>query len=116
MRKLGTIFKFTAPDHWSELRDGNRYILHGPNSEELIVSAKNPGLKIVQPFQMDARVDKIECWSLLAEAREGDALFYQGVFCDRRGVLLVSLEAPNTVESVKMFEQFLKSVEVASES
>jgi len=36
---IGTVFIFAAPDGWSEIRDGNRYIFHGPNGGELIVSA-----------------------------------------------------------------------------
>ena len=39
MTKIGTVFKLTAPDGWTEFRDGERYVFHGSNHEELIVSA-----------------------------------------------------------------------------
>jgi len=147
MTKLGTVFRFAAPDHWSQLQDGNRYIFHGPNGEELIVSAsliqgggstgdlaaaqkklfqtahlsvnnaaKHPDLKIIQPFQRDSRVSQMECWSLLGQTCDGGTLFYQAVFRDPRGVLLASLEAPNTAASTKAFEEFIISVGVISET
>ena len=39
-------------------------------------------------------------------------LFYQMVCRDSRGVLLLTLEAPNTSHSQKLFEQFVNTVEV----
>jgi hypothetical protein len=147
MTKIGTIFKFAAPDGWTEFRDGNRYVFHGPKHEELIVSASlvqgigptnnlaavqrqlfenaelsvnkaatHPDLKITQPFQKEAQTLNVECWNLLANTREGDTLFYQAVFRDARGILIATLEAPNTTHSINAFERFVKSVDVISES
>jgi hypothetical protein len=147
MMKIGTVFKFIAPNGWSQFQEGNRYVLHGPNREELIVSASliqgigttgdlaavqqrlfqnaeqsarnaaaHPALKVTQPFQQNASVLKIECWTLLAQTQEGETLFYQAVYRDPRGVLLATLEAPNTATTTNVFEQFVKSVEVVSES
>lgn len=39
MTKIGNVFYFCPPDGWSESRDGSRYLFHGPDGEELIVSA-----------------------------------------------------------------------------
>jgi hypothetical protein len=39
MTKIGTVFTFAAPSGWSEFREGSRYVFHGPNREELIMSA-----------------------------------------------------------------------------
>src|SRR2546423_7069938 len=118
MTKIGTVFQFAAPKGWSELRDGSRHVFHGPDGEELIVSAffiqgigttrdlaavqqrlfqtaeqsvknavANPALKVTQPFQQNASISKIECWTLLAQSQEGGTLFFQAVFRDPRGVL-----------------------------
>lgn len=144
MTETGTVFKFAAPNGWGQFQEGSRHIFHGPNREELIVSASliqgigttgdlaavrerlflnaeqsvknaaaHPALKVTQPFQQDTSVQKVECWTLLAHTQEGDALFYQAVFRDPRGVLLATLEAPNTQDSAKAFEQIICSVEVA---
>ena len=146
MTKIGTVFQFAAPGDWTELRDGSRCVFHGPNREELIVSASliegigtmrdmaavqqrlfqsaeqsvknaaaHQALKVTQPFQQTT-VSKVECWTLLAQTHEGDTLFYQAVFRDPRGVLLATLETPNTTNAVNAFEQFIKSVAVISES
>lgn len=147
MMKIGTIFKFATPEGWSQFQEGNRHIFHGPNREELIVSASlvqgigktgdlaaaqqrlfknaehaaksaaaHPALKVTQPFQEDRQASKVECWSLHAQTHDGGTLFYQAVFHDLRGVLLATFEAPNTARSIDTFEQFIKSVEVTSES
>lgn len=147
MTKIGTVFKFAAPDGWTEFRDGSRYVLHGPNHEELIVSASlvqgigstnnlaavqqqlfenaelsvkkaaiHPDLKITQAFQKEAQALNVECWNLLAHTCEGDTLFYQAVFRDARGILIATLEAPNTAHSISAFERFVKSVNVISEN
>jgi len=52
----------------------------------------------------------------MAQTHKGEVLFHQAIFSDARGVLLVTLEAPNTAQSLRIFEQFIKSVEVISES
>jgi hypothetical protein len=39
MTIIGTVFKFAAPSGWSQFQDGNRYVSHGPNREELVLSA-----------------------------------------------------------------------------
>jgi hypothetical protein len=147
MTKIGTVFQFAAPNGWTEIRDGSRYVFHGPNREELIVSASliqgigtrsdlaavqqrlfqnaeqsvknaaaHPALKVTQPFQQNSNVSKVECWTLLAQTQEGGTLFYQTVFRDPRGVLLATLEAPDTASAADAFVQFVKSVEVVSES
>jgi hypothetical protein len=146
MTKIGTVFKFTAPDGWTDFQDGNRYVFHGSNGEELIVSASlvqgvgstdslaaiqqqlfknaelsvnkaatHPDLKITQPLQKKAQSLNVECWNLLAETREGNTLFYQAIFRDARGILIATLEAPNTMASISAFEQFVKSVDLISE-
>ncbi len=147
MTRIGTVFQFAAPSGWAELRDGSRHVFHGPNREELIVSASliqgigttrdlaavqqhlfqnaeqsvknavtHPALKVTQPFQQNTSISKVECWTLLAQTQEGGTLFYQAVFRDPRGVLLATLETPNTASATNAFEQFVKSVEVVSES
>lgn len=146
MTKIGTIFRFAAPIGWAENQDKNSFVFHGPNREELIVSAsfiqgigtmtdlaavqrrlfqnaeqsmknaaEHPSLKVLQPFQQDSSLSKVECWTLLARTQEADTIFYQAVFRDPRGVLLATLEAPNTASSTSAFEQFVKAVEVISE-
>ena len=37
-RKLGERFEYSAPANWTETRDGDRWVYHGPDTEELIVS------------------------------------------------------------------------------
>src|SRR5579871_5574434 len=39
MNKIGTVFQFAAPDGWNELQESSRYVFHGPNREEMILSA-----------------------------------------------------------------------------
>jgi hypothetical protein len=147
MIKIGTVFKFAAPDGWQQFQENSRYIFHGPNREELIVSASliqgigtsgdregvqqklfqnaeqsvknaaaHPALKVMRPFQREARASNVECWSLHAQTHEGDTLFYQSVCRGPRGVLLATLEAPNTSHSQNIFDQFINSVAVISES
>lgn len=146
MTIIGTVFKFVAPNGWRQCQQASRHIFHGPNREELIVSASliqgigttgdlatlnqrlyqnaeqsvknaaaHPALKVTQPFQQNASGSKLECWTLWAQTQEGDTLFHQAVFRDPRGVLLVTLEAPNTANAVNEFEKFLKSVEIVSD-
>ena len=79
-------------------------------------AAAHPALKVTQPFQKEAGASKVECWTLRAQTHEGDALFYQAVCLYSRGVLLVTLEAPNTTPAQNVFQEFMKSVEVVSES
>jgi hypothetical protein len=87
------------------------------NAEKSMKSAAaHPALTVTQPFQQDACVSTLECWTLRAQTHEGDTLFYQVVFRDPRGVLLATLEAPNTTSAANGFEQFIKSVGVISES
>lgn len=38
MIKKGFTFEFEIPNCWSETNDNDRYIYHGPNGEELIIS------------------------------------------------------------------------------
>lgn len=56
----------------------------------------------------------VECWSLLAQTQQGGSLFYQTVFRDPLGVLLATLEAPETASAVNAFEQFVKSVRIVT--
>lgn len=147
MKKIGTVFKFEAPNGWSQFQEGSRQVFRGPNCEELIVSASliqgigttgdlavvqrrlfqnaeqsvknaaaHPALKVTQPFQRDASILKLECWTLLAQTHEGDTLFHQAVFHDPRGVLLATLEAPDTANAANVFKEFVQSVEVISET
>lgn len=147
MTFVGKVFVFAKPDGWRHLQEGNRYIFHGPNHEELIVSsaliqgngelddlnavrqqlfqnaeqsaknaASHPALKITQPFQREPRVSNIECWSLCAQTLDSGSLFYQAVFSGPRGIMLTSLDGPNAAALEAIFEQFIKSVRVASES
>ena len=37
MAKTGLLFEFDEPAGWSRFREGDRYVFHGPNREELIV-------------------------------------------------------------------------------
>ena len=145
--KIGTVFKFAVPEGWKQFQKEGRHIFHGPNREELIVSASltqgtgtlgdltkvqqrlftnaeqaannaaaHSGLKVTRPFEKDGRASSVECWSLQAQTQEGDTLFYQAAFSDTRGILLATLEAPNTTHSLSIFEQFIKSVEVISQN
>lgn len=83
------------------------------NAEQSVKNAAaHPALKVTQPFQQKANVSKLECWTLQAQTQEGDTLFHQALFRDPRGVLLATFEAPNSTNSVTLFEQFLMSVEV----
>ena len=79
-------------------------------------AAAHPALKVTQPFQPDAQASKVECWTLHAQTNDGDTLFYQAVFRSPRGVMLATLEGPNTSGSVDAFDHFIRSVEVVSES
>jgi hypothetical protein len=146
MTIIGALFKFVSPDGWQYFQEGNRYVFHGPNREELIVSASliqgigptgnlatlqkelfinaeqsvrkaaaDPALKVTQPFQREERVSNVECWSLHAQTREGDTLFYQAVCRDPRGVLLITFEAPYTTHAETIFQQVIKSVHTVSE-
>ena len=36
MAKTGLLFEFDEPAGWSRFREGDRYVFHGPNREELI--------------------------------------------------------------------------------
>jgi hypothetical protein len=38
MLRIGRHFQFDAPDGWQESREGARWVYHGPEGEELIVS------------------------------------------------------------------------------
>ena len=77
-------------------------------------AAGHPSLKVIQPFQRNSSLSKVECWTLLAKTYDDDTIFYQAVFRDSSGVLLATFEAPNTISSNSAFEQFVKSVEVIS--
>jgi hypothetical protein len=79
-------------------------------------AAAHPALKITQPFQREPRVSNIECWTLRAQTHDSSSMFYQAVFSGPRGIMLTSLEAPNTAALEAIFEQFIKSVRVISES
>jgi len=144
--KLGKIFKFVPPEGWVESLHGSRHTFRGPNNEELIISsavihgtgtstdlqkvqpevfqnaqksvekaAEHPELAIIQRFQRE-QCKKNECWTIRAQTRVGDVLFFQAVFPASRGFLLATYEGPNTERSVRLFEEFLKSVEVISEA
>jgi hypothetical protein len=76
------------------------------------MAAADPALKVTRAFQEETRTGGLECWSLQAETLEGDTLFYQAVFRTARGVLLSTLEAPNTASVKRTFEEFVRSVEV----
>src|SRR5258705_326 len=39
MIRIGTVFKFAAPEGWQQFQESGRHIFHGPNREALIVSA-----------------------------------------------------------------------------
>jgi len=87
------------------------------NAEQSVKkAAAHAPLRVTRPFQKDARASNVECWSLQAQTHEEDTLFYQAVCRDSRGVLLVTLEAPNTSHSQNVFEQFIRSVQIISES
>jgi hypothetical protein len=147
MTKVGTVFTFDAPTGWESIQEGSRYVFHGPNQEELIVSAaliqgigassglaeaqqrllqnaeqsarnaaSHAALKVTQPYQRNASISKVECWTLLAQTSDGDTVFYQAVFRAPRGVLLATLEAPNNASAEKVFDRFINSVAVIDES
>jgi hypothetical protein len=87
------------------------------NAEQSVKNAAaHPALRVTQPFERNAGVSKVECWTLLAQTQEGDALFYQAVFRDARGVLLATLEGPNTASAANAFEQLVKSIEIIGET
>src|SRR4029077_20317971 len=86
------------------------------NAEQSVkLAAANSALKLTQPFQLDARASKLECWTLLAQTHEGGTLFYQAVFRHPSGVLLATFEAPKTAIAASCFEQFMQDVDVIAE-
>jgi len=85
------------------------------NAEKTVKNAAaDPELQITRPFHKHLVPSALEPWSLHAQTHEGDTLFYQAVCCDPRGVLLVTLEAPNTQQSQTIFERFINSIKPAS--
>jgi hypothetical protein len=87
------------------------------NAEQSVKNAAmHPALKVMKPFQRTIANSTMECWTLLAQTQEGEILFYQVVVSDPRGVLVASLEAPNTPVAVDTFNQFIDSVKVVFEN
>ena len=78
-------------------------------------AAAHPALMVTQPFNLDACVTNAQCWTLLAQTKEADTLFYQAVFLHTRGILFATFEAPNGAHQIQLFDLIIKSVSVISE-
>ena len=85
-------------------------------AQSLQKAAAHPELKVTELFRQIASVKGVDCWILCANTHAGDVLFYQAICESSRGILIATLEAPNTVLSQGIFRSLVESVAVVSES
>lgn len=79
-------------------------------------AAAHPGLVTVKDFAREHGACEEECWTMVSETTDRLTLFCQAAAVADLGVLLVTLEAPKSVEAIDSFRHFLKSVRRVSGS
>lgn len=79
-------------------------------------AAAHPDLVTVKDLARDEGASGEECWAMVSETKDRLTLFCQAAVVADLGTLLVTLEAPKSVEAIEAFRRFLKSVRRVGES
>lgn len=76
--------------------------------------ASHPDLETVWEVRRDGSTGQVECWTTHAQTRDRCVMFSQAAFVRLGAVLLLTSEAPNTLEEHEELMKVLKSVRPVS--